>query len=64
MAFSGRGLIRGINSLDGEHVVVFYYLSASKIWPDKRDRLQWKGLYKRGNTVHPLHNKIAQFHLH
>jgi len=33
-------------------IVVFYYLSASEIWPDKRDCLCWEGPYKRGTTIH------------
>ena len=31
------GLIRGVASLEGNNLVVFYYFSASEIWPD------WKG---------------------
>ena len=30
------GLTRGVVSLEGEHLVLFYYLSAPEIWPDKR----------------------------
>jgi hypothetical protein len=26
-----------VASLEGDNLVVFYYLSASEIWPDKRD---------------------------
>ena len=29
------GLIRGMASLEGNNLVVFYHLSASDIWPDK-----------------------------
>ena len=31
------GLIRGVASLEGDNLVVFYYLSESENWPDKRD---------------------------
>ena len=30
------GLIQGILSLEGDNLVVVWYLSASEIWPDKR----------------------------
>ena len=33
------GLIRGVVFLEGTSLVVFYYLSASEIWPDKRGGL-------------------------
>jgi hypothetical protein len=33
------GLIRGVVSLEGSSLVVFCYLSASEIWPDKRGGL-------------------------
>jgi hypothetical protein len=29
----------GVASLEGDNLVVYYYLSASEIWPDKRDGL-------------------------
>ena len=29
-------MIRGVASLEGEHLVLFYYPSAPEIWPDKR----------------------------
>jgi hypothetical protein len=29
-------------------LVVFYYLRASEIWPDKRGGLWWEWPYKRG----------------
>jgi hypothetical protein len=32
-------LIRGMASLEGDNLVVFYYLSVSENWPDKRDGL-------------------------
>jgi hypothetical protein len=37
------GLIRGIASLEGDNLVVFYYLSVSENWPDKRDGLSGGG---------------------
>jgi hypothetical protein len=33
------GLIRRMVSLEGDSLVVFYYLCASEIWPDKRGGL-------------------------
>jgi hypothetical protein len=30
------GLIREVVSLEGNNLVVFYYLSASEMWADKR----------------------------
>ena len=30
-------------SLEGDNLVVFYYLSVSEIWPDKRDGLSGGG---------------------
>jgi hypothetical protein len=38
-------------SLEGDNLVVFYYLGASKIWPDKRGGLWWKWSYKRDTTI-------------
>jgi hypothetical protein len=29
------GLIRGVVSLEGGQIIVFYYFIASEIWPDK-----------------------------
>ena len=40
--------IRGVTSLDWDNLVVFYYLSASGIWPDKKGGLWWEGPYKKG----------------
>jgi hypothetical protein len=37
------GLIREVASLEGDNLVVLYYLSASEIWPDKRGGLSWEG---------------------
>jgi hypothetical protein len=30
---------------EGENLVVFYYLSASEIWHDKKGGLRWEGFY-------------------
>ena len=37
------GLIRGMASLEGDNLVVFYYLSVSENWPDKRGGLSGVG---------------------
>jgi hypothetical protein len=44
------GLLRGVASLEGGHLVSFYYLiiSASEIWPDMKGGHWLEGLYKRG----------------
>jgi len=34
-----------VASLDGENLVVFYYLNADEIWADKRSEI-WGLLYK------------------
>ena len=39
LSVSETGLIRGMASLEGDNLVVFYYLSVSENWPDKRDGL-------------------------
>jgi hypothetical protein len=36
-------LSEGFPLLKGSSLVVFYYLSASEIWPDKRDDLYFGG---------------------
>jgi hypothetical protein len=36
------GQIREVTSLEGDNLVVFYYLGASGRWPDKRDGLWWE----------------------
>jgi len=38
-------------SLEGDNLVLFYYLSASEIWHDKRGRLWWEGSYKMDITA-------------
>jgi hypothetical protein len=42
------GLVRGVASLD---LLIFNNLSASEIWPDKRDGLRQEKPDKRGTTV-------------
>ena len=37
--FSEIELIRGMASLKGDNLLVFYYISASEIWSDKRGGL-------------------------
>jgi hypothetical protein len=37
------GLIRGMASLEGDNLVVFYYHSVSENWPDKRYGLSGDG---------------------
>jgi hypothetical protein len=44
LAFGGSGLIREMTSMEGDNLVVFYYLTASVVgiwweWPYKRDDL-------------------------
>ena len=34
----------------GDNLLVFYYLSASEIWSDKRGGFWWEWPYKRGTT--------------
>ena len=45
------GFIRGMTSLKGDNLVIFYYLSATEIWLDNRGGLWWQLPYKRENTV-------------
>jgi hypothetical protein len=40
--------MEGVASLDGDNLVVFYYLSASEIWLDERGDFWWECPYKRG----------------
>jgi len=35
-----------VASLDGDNLVVHYYLGASEIWPDQRGGLWWERPYK------------------
>jgi hypothetical protein len=39
--------IKRVASLAGDNLVVFYYLSTSEIWLDKRCGLWWEEPYKR-----------------
>jgi hypothetical protein len=41
-----------VASLEEDNLEEFYYLSASEIWPDKMDGLQWEMSFKRGTTVY------------
>jgi hypothetical protein len=41
-------LIRGVASQEGDNKVVFNYLNASEIWPEKIGGLWRKWPYKRG----------------
>ena len=45
------GLIREVTSLEGDNLVVFYYLKASDIWLHKRNGLWWEWPNKREATV-------------
>jgi len=42
----GRDLIRGLASLEGDNLVVFYYISASEIWPDNKGDIGGSGLIR------------------
>ena len=44
-------LLEGRLLLKGNYIVVFYYLCASEIWPDKRGGLWSEWFYKRGTIV-------------
>ena len=44
-------LIRRDVSLEVDNVVVFFYPSASEIWPDMMNSLWWEWFYKRGTVV-------------
>jgi hypothetical protein len=44
--------IKRVASLAGDNLVVFYYLSTSEIWLDKRCGLWWEEPYKRETTVY------------
>jgi len=44
--------IRGVTSLEGGNLVVFYYFSVSKIWHDKMDG---RSPIREGPTVHVYH---------
>jgi hypothetical protein len=38
-------------ALEGDNLLVLYYLSTSEFWPDKVHGLWWEGSYKRRTTV-------------
>jgi len=40
-----------VASLEGNNLVVFYYLRASENWPDKRGGFWWEWPYKRRAIV-------------
>ena len=41
-------LVRGVLSLEGDNLVVFYYLSASEICPDKGAAIGESGIIRGG----------------
>jgi len=43
-----------VTSNEQDNLLVFYYLSASEIRPDKTGDLWWGQTYKRGNTVYRM----------
>ena len=45
------GFVRGVASLEGDRVVVFYHLCASEIWLDIRVAFGGSGHLREGNTV-------------
>jgi hypothetical protein len=42
--------MRGVVSLEGDNLVVFYYLSASESWSDKKDVLWREGPVAKETT--------------
>jgi len=42
----------GVATCEGNNIVVFYYLSASGIWLDKKYDLWLEGPHKKVTTVH------------
>jgi hypothetical protein len=36
--------LKRMASLEGDNLEVFYFLTASEIWPDNRDGLWWGGV--------------------
>jgi len=57
-----------VASIEWINLVVFCYLSASEIWPDKRDVLMWewpKGgilYFKSMNIMHHFRKFMTRFH--
>jgi hypothetical protein len=45
-------------SLEGDNLLVFYYLSACEIWPNNRGGLLWKEAYKRGDYCTRFHPNL------
>jgi len=45
------GLIREVASLEGDNLVIFYYLSASDVWPYKRETAVMSYLYSKGYFI-------------
>jgi hypothetical protein len=37
-----------VTSIEGDNLIVYFYISASEIWPDKRG---WPLVEKRGTTI-------------
>ena len=56
-AYCIRGCIlyKRVPFFDGDNLLVFYYLSESKIWPDKRGGLCWEGQFTS--------KLLSQYHL-
>ena len=48
---ANQSLIRAVASLEKDNLVVFYYLSASEIWLDKRDGFGGSGHLRWQSTV-------------
>ena len=43
--YNRGGLITEVASLQGGNLVVFYYVSASDVWPNNRGDLSWGGQF-------------------
>jgi hypothetical protein len=37
-----KWLLKMVDTLEGDNIVVYYYFSVSEIWPDKRGGLWWE----------------------
>jgi hypothetical protein len=55
------GLIRGMASLEGDNLVVFYYLSVSENWPYKRGGLSGGGQSSGILLSQPI-SEIVKYH--
>ena len=51
LQWKGDLLGGGVTSLEGENLIVSYYLTDSEIWPDEGVGLWWEWPYKRGTSV-------------